>query len=187
MNTKIKEKDIIQESPPVVEELSASTRTVEVLSSQDSVVSDLVKESPSIEDMERAVSVNTLELPNILDLPEECKPLYKVKYRYRWLAKDKDLEAKLRAGIWALCTRSNSPYIKPNRFKSHGAVEQSGMLLAFCSEAAGQAREQAPAKRSADLIKHYTEDLAKQGDPKLGGFYTPDPDDGESDDGIEMD
>jgi len=184
--TKKVEKDILQESP-MVEAPSAGPRTVEVLSSQDSALADLVKETPSIEDMERILSIKTLDLPNILDLPEECKPLYKVKYRYRWLAKDKDLESKLRSSIWMLCTRSNSPYIKPHRFKSHGAVEQSGMVLAFASEEAGQAREEMPAKRSAELVKHYTEDLAKQGDPQRGGFYAPDPDDGESDDGIEMD
>ena len=85
-----------------------------------------------------------------------------------------------------LCTRNNSSYIKAHRFKTHGAIEQGGMLLAFASEAAGQAREDAPAKRSAELVKHYTEDLAKQGDPKRGGFYQPEDDD-ESDEGFEMD
>jgi hypothetical protein len=190
MSTKAKavKKDIEQE-PQKVDELStADPRSVEVLSKQDSVVADLVKETPALEDTDAVVtSLRERQVPNILDLPEECKPLYKVKYRFRWLAKDKNLESKLRTGIWMLCTRNNSPYIKPHRFKSHGAIEQGGMLLAFCSEEAGKLREQAPAKRSADLVKHYTEDLAKQGDPKLGGFYAPDPDEGESDEGLEMD
>ena len=189
MSTKTKEvKDIEQEPLKVDEASTADPRMVEVLSTQDSQVADLVKETPKVLDNEAALtSLRERTLPNILDLPEECKPLYKVKYRYRWLAKDKDLESKLRSGIWMLCTRNNSPYIKPRRFKTHGAIEQGGMLLAFCSEEAGKLREEAPAKRSADLIKHYTEDLAKQGDPQRGGFYAPDPDEGESDDGIEMD
>ena len=190
MNTKAKTetKDIVQGPLKVDEESTADPRMVEVLSAQDSQVADLVRETPKTFDNEAAISsMKERTLPNILDLPEECKPLYKVKYRYRWLAKDKDLESKLRSSIWVLCTRNNSPYIKPHRFKTHGAIEQGGMLLAFCSEAAGKIREEAPAKRSADLVKHYTEDLAKQGDPKRGGFYAPDPDEGESDDGIEMD
>lgn len=189
MSTKTKDvKDNKQEPQKVDEVSTADTRTVEVLSTQDSQISDLVKETPTAIDEEMVLkSLKERKLPNILDLPEECKPLYKVKYRFRWLAKDKDLESKLRSSIWMLCTRINSPYIKPHRFKSHGAVEQGGMLLAYCSEAAGKLREQEPAKRSADLVKHYTEDLAKQGDPKHGGFYAPDPDEGESDEGLEMD
>ena len=190
MNTKAKavKKDIDQDPQKVDEVSTAETKTVQVLSTQDSQVSDLVKEAPDLESAERIVtSIQEQELPNILDLPEECKPLYKVKYRFRWLAKDKGLEAKLRTSIWMLCTRNNSPYIKPHRFKTHGAIEQGGMLLAFASEAAGVAREQAPAKRSADLVKHYTEDLAKQGSKKDGGFYQPETDEGESEDSIEMD
>jgi hypothetical protein len=85
-----------------------------------------------------------------------------------------------------LCTRNNSSYIKPHRFKSHGAIEQGGMLLAFCSEEAGMIREKAPALRSAELVKHYTQDLAQQGDKKHGGFYQPETDEGESEEGIEM-
>lgn len=188
MTTKIekKEKDIQEE--PKVEEPTAGPKVVEVLSQQDSSVADLVKETPKeMDDASFIKSIKERRIPNILDLPEECKPLHKVKYRFRWLAKDKNLESKLRSSIWMLCTRQNSPYIKPHRFKSHGAIEQGGMLLAFCSEEVGKIREEEPAKRSAELVKHYTEDLAKQGDPKRGGFYAPDPDEGESDDGIEMD
>jgi len=184
--TKAVTKDISQEPQKVDVELTAEPKTVEVLSTQDSQVADLVKEAPSLEDTDRVLAaLKERKVPNILDLPEECKPLYKTKYRFRWLAKDKNLESKLRTSIWMLCTRLNSPYIKPQRFKSHGAVEQGGMVLAFASEEAGQAREDAPALRSAELVKHYTQDLATQGDPKRGGFYQPE-DDGESDDGIEM-
>ena len=188
MTTKSKEQEKDIQEAPKVEEPTAGPKTVEVLSQQDSSVADLVKETPVAVDEERFLkSMRERQVPNILDLPEECKPLHKVKYRFRWLAKDKNLESKLRTSIWMLCTSMNSPYIKRTRFKSHGAIEQGGMLLAFCSEAAGKIREEEPAKRSADLVKHYTEDLAKQGDPKRGGFYAPDPDDGESDDGLEMD
>jgi len=178
-----------QEAPLVVEEPTAGPRTVEVLSTQDSAVADLVKEAPSTAEVERAIeSMRDNKLPNILELPEECKPLYKVKYRFRWLAKDKNLEAKLRSSIWTLCTRNNSPYIKKHRFKSHGAVEQAGMLLAFASEDVAKIREEAPAKRSAALVKHYTEDLAKSGSKEKGGFYQPDTsgEEGESDEGLVM-
>jgi hypothetical protein len=185
MKTKEQEKDI-QEAAKV-EESTAGPKTVEVLSQQDSSVADLVRETPKEMDNERFLkSMKERKIPNILDLPEECKPLHKVKYRFRWLAKDKNLESKLRSSIWTLCTRNNSSYIKIHRFKSHGAIEQGGMLLAFCSEEVGKIREAEGAKRSAELVKHYTEDLAKQGDLKRGGFYAPDPDEGESDDGIEM-
>ena len=189
MSPTTKKKDIVQESPAQVEAPSAEPRTIEVLSTQDSSVSDLVKEAPSAVDVEAAIkSIKEHKLPNILELPEECKPLYKVKYRFRWLAKDRDLESKLRSSIWSLCTRTNSPYIKPHRFKSHGAVEQAGMLLAFAAEDVAKIREEAPAVRSADLVKHYTQGLAQSGSVEKGGFYKPDSaDEGESDDGIEMD
>jgi len=187
--TKKVEKDILTESPEKVEESSADPRTIEVLSTQDSAVADLVKEAASAIDVEAAIqSIKEHKLPNILELPEECKPLYKVKYRYRWLAKDKDLESKLRSSIWVLCTRNNSPYIKPQRFKSHGAVEQSGMLLAFAAEDVAKIREEAPAIKSANLVKHYTEELARSGSVEKGGFYKPESaDEGESDEGLEMD
>jgi hypothetical protein len=121
------------------------------------------------------------KLHNILELPEECAALHKKKYRYRWLAKTKGLEARLRTDIWTLCTRENSPYIKGHRFKAHGAVEQAGMLLAFTTEELGKRREEAPAIRSAELVKHYTEKLPKQ---EGQGFYKP-KDSGEADDGSE--
>jgi len=168
----------------VVEE-SATPQQVKVLSSQDTQVADLVKEQPT------AAEVATMQFteapPNILELPEECYPLYKVKYRYRWLAKDKFLDAKLRGSIWILCTRSNSPYIKKTRFKDHGAVEQAGMLLAFCSEDAGKKREAAPALKSAALVKHYTKDIHETGTKEAGGFYKPeDSDEGDDDEGLIM-
>lgn len=169
----------VQESS---EEPSASPQPTTVLSQQDSFVSDLVKEQPKTE--AELTSMNELKMRDILALPEECEKLHKVKYRYRWLAKNKNLETSLRSSIWALCTRENSPYIKPHRFKSHGAVEQAGMLLAFATEAMGARREAAPALRSANLVKHYTEDLPKQ---EERGFYQPTESDADEGEGFEMD
>ena len=162
---------------------SASPQPAQILSQQDTFVSDLVKEQPKT--VTELRSMNELKMRDILALPEECLALHRVKYRYRWLAKNKNLEATLRSSIWALCTRDNSPYIKPHRFKSHGAVEQSGMLLAFATEDMGKQREAAPAHKSAALVKHYTEDLPKQEEK---GFYQPDTADGTDDgEGFEMD
>jgi hypothetical protein len=182
---KVEEKVLkdIQEEPvqPVAEE-SATPQQVQVLSNQDTFVSDLVKEQPKT--VAELTSINELKTRNILELPEECRKLHKVKYRYRWLAKNRDLEATLRSSIWALCTRENSPYIKPHRFKSHGALEQAGMLLAFATEAMGAKREQAPADRSAQLVKHYTKDLPKN---EAQGFYEPTNTGGDDEEGLEMD
>jgi hypothetical protein len=191
MSTKKKTEEISEPVAPVQEPQvqesseapSASPQPTQILSQQDTQVSDLVKEQPKT--VSELQSVNDLKMRDILELPEECKALHRVKYRYRWLAKNKNLEATLRSSIWALCTRSNSPYIKPHRFKSHGAVEQSGMLLAFATEDMGVIREAAPANKSASLVKHYTEDLPKQ---EERGFYQPDTADGADEgDGIEMD
>jgi hypothetical protein len=174
-----KKKDIIpeevekvQESPQTpVEEPSASPQSVNVLSQKDSQISDLVKEAPT--DFVHLAGMKEVKLPNILELPEECKALHGKQYRFRWLAKDKFLEAKLRSSIWALCTRNNATFIKPHRFKLHGAVEQAGMLLAFAPEDIARVREAMPARKSAELVKHYTEDLAKSGTKDRGGFYQP--------------
>ena len=141
------------------------------MSTEDSIVADLVKEQPTLE------QIAGLKLrghaPDLLELPEECKSLHRTKYCYAWLAKGKDLAAKVRTGGWVVCNMTNSPYIKKTRFGAHGAVEQSGMILAFMPEAMYQEVESAPARRSADLVKHYTKDMAK-GDPKAPiSFYQP--------------
>ena len=161
--------------------VTAAPRAVEVLSRQESEISDLVKEQPN--DIERLVIKDT-SIINLLELPAECYPLHKTKYRYRWLAKDKNLSAKLSSTNWVLCTRTNSPYIKSHRFKSHGAVEQAGMLLAFMSEKMGAAREAEPAIKSRNLVKHYTEDLPNN---EAGGFYKPENTGGDDEEGFEVD
>ena len=165
-------KDIVQEekvTPTAVVPEQAN------MSSEASHIADLVKEQPK---NVAELATKTLSRFNLLELPEECRSLHGKKFRFRWLAKQ-NIEARLNSSVWVLCTRINSPYIKPHRFKSHGAVEQSGMLLAFCTEDVGAEREAAPAKRSAALVKHYTEDLPKD---EGRGFYTP-KDTGEEDDG----
>lgn len=183
---KISEPDVAPEVQPVQESRevsSAEPQPAVVLSQQDTFVADLVKEQPKTD--AELKTMNELKMRDILALPEECLKLHRVKYRYKWLAKNKNLEATLRSSIWSLCTRDNSPYIKPHRFKSHGAVEQSGMLLAFATEEMGKIREAAPALKSASLVKHYTEDLPKQEEK---GFYLPDTSEGTHDGaGIEMD
>lgn len=164
-----------EEVQPQVEEQSASPQAVQVMSQQDTFISDLVKEQPT--DISQ-IEAKELKMQNILELPEECAKLHRQEFRYRWMAKTSQLEARLRTSIWTLCTRANSPYIKPQRFKSHGAVEQAGMLLAFTTEKMGRIRENMPAKKSADLVKHYTEDLPKREEK---GFYKPE-DIGDKDD-----
>lgn len=177
-STKIAD-DIIQEEKDGV---SATPQQVQVLSSQDTEVCDLVAEAPKSVD---SLSVtDNMTFANLLELPEECKPLHKVRYRFRWLAKDRNLSARIRSSVWELCTRTNAPFIKSHRFKSHGAVEQAGMLLAFCPEDVGKWREEQPANKSAALVKHYTEDLPRD---EAKGFYKPENSGDDSEEGLTED
>lgn len=160
MNANKKSKDIQEEKVPA----SAPVPNQVNLSKEESAIADLVKEQPS--DVKVTKDYTRF---NLLELPEECRPLHKVKYRFRWLNK-KNVEPRLHSSVWTLCTRTNAPFIKPHRFKDHGAIEQGGMLLAFCSEEAGAMREAEPAERSAALVKHYTEDLKSD---ERRGFYSP--------------
>lgn len=168
----------VQEEP--VKEDSAAPSPVQVMSQKDTEISDLVAEAPkSIDGIKIKDDAQHI---NLLELPEECKPLYKTKYRFRWIAKDKDTAARIRSSVWELCTRSNAPFIKPHRFKSHGAVEQAGMLLAFCTEEVGMRRELEPAIRSANLVKHFTKDLPED---EARGFYKPEDTGDENEEGLE--
>jgi len=175
MSTTKKEKDIVQE---VKESATAVDPKQPGLSKAESHIAELVKEQPS--DV-ASYSAKTLGRFNLLELPEECKPLHAKKYRFRWLNKN-NIEARLNSSIWVLCTRMNSPYIKPHRFKDHGAVEQGGMLLAFTTEEMGKEREAAPARKSAALVKHYTEDLPSD---DRRGFYKPKESGEEDSEGLE--
>ena len=184
--SKVSSEPTENEKAPVKVVPSANTTqqtptNVRMMSDQDIEVSQLVKEAPANFGQ---MDVRTLGQINLLELPEECYPLHDKVYRFRWIAKNKNTSARLRSSIWALCTRTNAPFIKPHRFKDHGAVEQAGMLLAFAPQALAKQREEAPAKRSADLVKHYTEDLPQD---EVRGFYKPESsgkDDDESNDGL---
>jgi hypothetical protein len=152
-------------------EVASETTIVRSMSSEDANVADLVKEQPSLAQIEGLKLRGAV--PDLLELPDECKPRHRVDYCYSWLAKGKNLASSIRSGGWILCNMTNSPYIKKSRFGSHGAVEQAGMLLAFMPERLYQEIEAAPARRSADLVRHYTKDMAK-GDPKAPiSFYEP--------------
>lgn len=143
---------------------SESAPVQRVLSSEDSLVADLIHEQPS-EAQVAQMKVRTRKLPDLLELPEECLPLQGKKYRYVWLTKGKDLSVKLRTNGWVLCNRSNSPHIKPFRFGAHGALEQSGMLLAFLPEAIAVEMDMGPVRQSQARVKHYTEGIFKDQDP----------------------
>ena len=152
---------------------SETARPMQVLSSTDSMVADLVKEAKALPEIQ-AMTAHQFKVPNPLELPDECLALQRVKYRFKWLNKDKELAAKLNTTGWSLCNQTNSTYIKPSRFGSHGALEKSGMLLAFMPEAMARELELEPGKRSAEAIKKWTQDLPKSGrkDSKIG-FYEP--------------
>lgn len=152
---------------------SESVSALRVLSSEDSLVADLIKEQPS-EAQVAQMKVKAQRIPNLLELPEECLPLQGTKYRYVWLTKDKNLSVKLRTNGWVLCNRSNSSYIKPFRFGAHGAVEQAGMLLAYLPEAIAVEMDMGPVRQSQARVKHYTEGIFKDQDPDAPiQFYKP--------------
>lgn len=145
-----------------------------VLSETDSAIADLIKEQPSLAQIESMRVVSTT-VPNLLELPDEVLPLHGKKYRYGWLTKDKDLSVAVRTRGWVLCNRTNSPHIKPHRFSTHGGVEQAGMLLAFMPEAQYvQLFERGPGQMSTDRVKHYTEGIFKNQDKNAPvSFYKP--------------
>lgn len=167
--TKISQQEV--ENPHVAPSESAPLR---VLSSEDSLVSDLVKEQPT-EEQVGLMRVKARKIPDLLELPEECLPLIRAKrYRYAWLTKDKNLSVKLRTNGWVLCNRGNSSYIKPSRFGGHGAVEQAGMLLAFLPEDIAVEMDMVPVRQSQARVKHYTEDIVKNQDPDAPiQYYKP--------------
>lgn len=159
-----------EENPLVAPSESASVR---VLSTDDSLVADLIKEQPT-EKQVAEMKTKSRKAMNLLELPEECLPLQGKKYRFVWLTKDKNLSVRLRTMGWILCNRGNSPFIKPFRFGSHGAVEQAGMLLAFLPEQVAVDMDMIPVRQSQDRVKHYTEGIFKNQDPDAPiQFYKP--------------
>lgn len=159
-----------EENPLVVPSESTHTR---VLSSDDSLVADLVKEQPT-EKQVAEIKSRPRKAMDLLELPEECLPLQGKKYRFVWLTKDKNLSVRLRTYGWILCNRGNSPYIKPFRFGAHGAVEQSGMLLAFLPEQIAVEMDMHSVRLSQDRVKHYTKGIFENQDPDAPiQFYKP--------------
>jgi hypothetical protein len=140
---------------------------VTVLSASDSEIAGLAQSQPALDKME-ALYATTQGRVDLLALPDECVGLHKREFRFKWMAKDKNLSAKLQAGPWILCTRTTTPFIKEHRFGTHGAVEQAGMLLAFTTEKLARIKEQIGEQRSKALLKHYTEDITDK-----EGFYKP--------------
>ena len=153
---------------------SESAMVARVLSSEDSLVSDLVKEQPT-EAQVAQMKVRDRKIPKLLELPAECLPyVEEKKYRFVWLTKDKNLSVKLRTNGWILCNRLNSPYIKAFRFGAHGAIEQAGMLLAFLPEAVAAELDMVSVRQSQARVKHYTEDIFKNQDPDAPiKYYRP--------------
>lgn len=150
---------------------SASAR---VLSSDDALVADLIKEQPTEAQLAQ-IKVSGSRVPNLLEFPEEVLAQNGKKYRYGWLSKGKNLQVSLRSYGWVLCNRGNSSFIKPHRFGTHGGVEQAGMLLAFMPEEQYMDLfEKGPGRRSADRVKHLTKDIFTQQDKDAPiSFYKP--------------
>ncbi len=151
----------------------SESTNVHVLSSDDSLVADLVREQPTAKQVAEIKSRPRKKM-DLLELPEECLPLQGKKYRFVWLTKDKNLSVRLRTYGWILCNRGNSPFIKPFRFGTHGAVEQAGMLLAFLPEQIAVEQDMIPVNQSQNLVKHYTKGIFENQDPDAPiQFYKP--------------
>jgi len=165
------QEDAVQ--PSVVPSESTQVR---VMSNEDSLVADLVKEQPTVAQIAQMKVVRQRQ-PNLLELPEECLSLQDKTYQYAWLTKNKELSVKLRTNGWILCNRTNSPYIKSFRFGNHGAVEQSGMLLAFMPQKLYEEMSMIPVRQSQDRVKHYTKGIFENQDKDAPiTFYKPEPD-----------
>jgi hypothetical protein len=144
-----------------------------VMSNEDSLVADLVKEQPSLEQLAQITSTYR-KVPDLLAFPEEVLAKHGKEYHFAWLNKNKDLSVKLRTTGWVLCNRTNSPYIKAHRFGGHGAVEQAGMLLAFMPKRMADEMYAQPGRISAERLKYATEGRFKQQDKDAPyQFYKP--------------
>jgi len=151
---------------------SETAKPMQVMSSMDSVVADLVKEAKPLSEI-MSMGAHAFKAPNPLELPEECLAKQRVEYRYKWLNKDKELTGKLATSGWSLCNRTNSSYIKAYRFGVHGGVEKANMLLAFMPERLARELEVIPAQRSAALVKQAVERGKSSPKDAPIGFYTP--------------
>jgi hypothetical protein len=174
MSTKTVKDTTTQEGVTQPDIAPSESAQIRVLSNEDSLVADLVKEQPTVEQIAQ-IKITRQRQPNLLELPEECLSLQGKQYQFAWLTKGKDLSVKLRTNGWVLCNRTNSPYIKSHRFGVHGAVEQSGMLLAFMPQRLYEEMSMIPVKQSQDRVKHYTKDIFENQDKDAPiTFYKPD-------------
>lgn len=163
--------------PSVAPSESAPLR---VLSSDDSLVADLIQEQPT-EQQIASMTLKPQAIPDLLAFPEEVLARHGREYHFAWLTKDKNLTVKLRTSGWVLCNRTTCPWMKPHRFGIHGAVEQGGMLLVFMRKDLADQMYAQPGLMSTAKIKHYTEDIFRMHDKDAPvGFYKPE-DKGEND------
>ena len=172
-------KEEISQKDAVIPSVAPSeSAAVRIMRSEDSVIADLVKEQPTLEQLAQR-TITERRVPNVLEFPEEVLERHGKDYHYAWLAKDKNLSTSLRVSGWVLCNRTNSPYIKPSRFATHGALEQAGMLLAFMPKRQADVMYTRPAQMSQAKVKHYTKDIFEQQEKDAPvSFYKP-KDDGE--------
>lgn len=165
------QKDAVQ--PSVV---ASEPTPVRVMSNEDSLVADLVKEQPTPEQISQMKIVHH-KIPNLLEFPEEILAKHGKEYHFAWLPKGKELTSKLRTNGWMLVNRTSCPWVKPHRFGTHGALEQSGMLLAFMPKAMADQMYNMPALQSQAKVKHYTDGMFKNQDKDAPAqFYKPEDD-----------
>ena len=169
-NTSLKDASIQSVVPS---ESTQANQSVRVLSSEDSLIADLVKEQPTLEKM-ATLKVKPMGMPDLLAFPEEVLERQDKEYHFVWLNKNKDLSVKLRTDGWVLANRVTCPWIKPHRFGSHGALEQGGMLLAFMRKEHSDIFYSRPGQQSTAKIKYVTDDIFKMQDKDAPiGLYKP--------------
>lgn len=111
----------------------------QILTGTDAMISGVVSRTPVDVPVGR---ISTDEKVDLFKLPDEClKGDISKKYRFKWVGKtEKQLNRALEIEGWILCTRQNAAFIPASYFKVHGAIEKSGMLLAFMSVDNAEAR-----------------------------------------------
>lgn len=166
-------KEISQKGVEIQDAEPSESSLTRVMSDADAQIADLVKEQPTLQQIAQ-FKVTPRRVPNLMEFPEEVLARHGKEYHYAWLAKDKNLTTNLRTRGWVLCNKTNSPFIKSHRFSTHGAVEQSGMLLVFMRKDLADHMYAQPAIQSQAKVKHYTEDMFKNQDKDAPvQFYKP--------------
>jgi hypothetical protein len=159
---------------PIQDIVPSESTSARVLSSDDALVADLIKEQPTEAQLAQLKIIGA-KRPDLLAFPEEVLAQNGKKYRFGWLSKGKNLQVSLRTYGWVLCNRGNSSFIKPHRFGTHGGVEQAGMLLAFMPEEQYvELFEAAPGRQSANRVRHLTKGIFENQDKDAPiSFYKP--------------